>query len=110
MPIRFTHQFGYDQLYIGNSNSGLHFNGNLHEGEQAWYYFVAGGTGGTLILPQRTPNSYTALRFCTWYAIADLVHGYNVSITCIKDIKAWYNAQMNSKKHSLEGHKRVYQS
>ena len=28
---RFARQFGYDQLYMGNPNTGLHFSGNLFE-------------------------------------------------------------------------------
>jgi len=44
MPSRFVRQFGYDQLYIGNPNSSLCFNGNLFKGARAWYYSSAGGT------------------------------------------------------------------
>jgi len=32
---RFDHKFGYDQLYVGNPNLGLHFSGNLYEGRRA---------------------------------------------------------------------------
>jgi len=44
-PSQFTRQFGYDQLYMGNPNIGLRFNGNLFEGTQTWYFHMAGGTG-----------------------------------------------------------------
>jgi len=32
MPSRFARHFGYDQLYVGNSNTGLRFSDNLFEG------------------------------------------------------------------------------
>jgi len=63
MPNRFAQQFGYDQLYVGNPNDGLCFNGNLFEGARAWS--VAGGTKTIFSLPHKTPNSYTSLSFCT---------------------------------------------
>jgi len=31
MPSQFARQFGYDQLYVGNPNSGLRFSDNLYE-------------------------------------------------------------------------------
>ena len=49
------------------------------------------------------PNSYATLGFCTGYAIAALVLGYNINITCIKDIKALYNAKKSFKKTLLRG-------
>jgi len=51
MPSRFARQFGYDQLYVGNPNTGLRFSGNLFEGTRAWYFNVVGGTGATFSLP-----------------------------------------------------------
>ena len=56
MPIRFAWQFGFDQLYVGNPNTGLCFSENLFEGAQAWYYSVAGGTKAVFSLPHKTPN------------------------------------------------------
>jgi len=47
----------YNQLYVDNPNSGLHFSDNLYERARAWYYFATGGTGAKFNLPQRTPNS-----------------------------------------------------
>ena len=47
MLSRFARQFGYDQLYFGNPNTGLLFSGNLYEkgpilvllrGEIHWCY------------------------------------------------------------------------
>jgi len=35
MPSCFARQFGYDQLYVGNPNTGLRFSGNLFEGARA---------------------------------------------------------------------------
>lgn len=32
MPSCFICQFGYDQLYIKNPNSNMHYKGNLFEG------------------------------------------------------------------------------
>jgi len=65
MPSPFAQQFNYDQLYIGNPNSGLRFSGNLFEGAWVWYYSVAGGTRAIFSLPHRTPNCYASLGFCT---------------------------------------------
>ena len=45
MPSHFARQFGYDQLYVGNPNTGLRFSDNLFEGARAWYYSVAEETG-----------------------------------------------------------------
>ena len=84
----FACQFGYDQLYVGNPNLGLHFSGNLYEGERAWYFNVVGGKEARFNVPQKTLNSYTGLGFCAWYVIAYSVLGYNINNTCIKWIKA----------------------
>jgi len=65
MSSRLARKFGYDQLYVGNPNTGLRFRENLFEAARAWYFNVAGGAGATFSLPQRTPNSYTSLSFCT---------------------------------------------
>jgi hypothetical protein len=54
MPNRFARQFGYDQLYVGNPSKILKFAGNLFDGARAWYFFIAGGTGVTFALPERT--------------------------------------------------------
>jgi len=43
MPSHFVRQFGNDQIFVGNPNTGLRFSGNLFEGAQAWYYSVTGG-------------------------------------------------------------------
>jgi len=50
MPSCFARQFGYDQLYIGNPNTGLRF-----EGARAWYYNIAGGTGPSSASLTRRP-------------------------------------------------------
>ena len=92
LPRQFARQFGYNQLYVGNPNTGLHFSNNLSEGAWAWYFHVARGTGATFSLPQRSPNSYTMLSFCTWYVIANAVPGYGMNISCIKAIKSTYSA------------------
>jgi len=84
LPSPFTHQFGYGQLYMRNLNTSLHFSGNLFEGARAWYFQVARGAGKMFNLPQRTPNAYTSLSFCTWYVIADMVPGYEINASCIK--------------------------
>ena len=78
------------------SQPGLHFSGNLYEGVRAWYYFGAGGTGENFNLPQRTPNSDITLSFYTRYIIAGSMPEY-MNSTCIKQIKAMYQAQKNSK-------------
>jgi len=76
MPSHFARQFGYDQLYVGNHNTGLRFSDNLFEGTRAWYFSVAGGTRVIFSLPHRTPNYYTSLDFCTWYFLASRVPGF----------------------------------
>ena len=86
----FACQFRYDQLYVGNPNLGLHFSGNLHEGERAWYFDVVGGTEARFNLPQKTTNSYTSLGYCAWYMIADSVLEYNINNTSIKRINAMF--------------------
>jgi len=96
LPSRFAHQFGYDQLYVGNPNTILYFSGNL-EGARAWYFHVAGGTGAIFNLPQRPPNAYTSLSFCTWYIVANTVPGYEMNASCIKAIKSSYNVHRGSK-------------
>jgi len=55
MPRRFARQIGYDQLYVGNPNTGLRFSDNLFEGARAWYYSIAGGTGAIFGLPSGRP-------------------------------------------------------
>jgi len=99
MPSRFARPFGYDQLYIGNSNTGLCFSGNLFEGARAWYYSVAGGTRAVFSLPHRTPNCYTSLSFYTWYFLASRVPGFKMNTSCIKSIKASYKVKSGSKSH-----------
>ena len=56
VPSRFSHQFGYDQLYVGNPNTNLAFMGSLIDGARAWRYFIAGCTEARLCMSLRTPN------------------------------------------------------
>jgi len=97
MPSHFARQFGYDQLYVGNPNTGLYFSGNLFEGARAWYYSVAGGTRAVFSLPHRTPNYYMSLGFCTWYVLATRVPDFRMNTSCIKNIKASYKVKSGSK-------------
>ena len=97
MPSHFAWQFGYDQLYVGNPNTGLRFSCNLFEGARAWYYSVAEGTGVVFSLPHRTPNCYTSLSFCMWYFIARRVPDFGMNTSCIKSIKASYKVKSGSK-------------
>src|SRR4051812_13045594 len=69
-PSRFTRQFGYDQLYVGNPNSGLTIRGTLLEGARAWFYSIAGGTGNTFSLPSSQPRLVCSLNFCCWFSVA----------------------------------------
>ena len=64
---RFAHQFGYDQLYVGNPNTCLAFMGSLIDGARAWRYFIVGCTEARLCMPLRTPNHLTMLGFCKRY-------------------------------------------
>ena len=58
---RFARQFGYDQLYVGNSNSSLAFMGSLIDGARAWRFYIAGCTEARLCMPLRTLNLQTTL-------------------------------------------------
>ena len=98
VPSHFARQFGYDQLYVGNPNTGLRFSGNLFEGARAWYYSVAGGTRAVFNLPHRTPNCHTSLGFCTWYFLASRMPIFGINTSCIKSIKASYKAKLDSNK------------
>ena len=88
---------------MGNLNLGLHFNGNLYEGARAWYFNVVGGTEARFNLSQKVPNSYVSLRFCAWYVISDSVPDYNINNTCIKKIKAMFQAKKGSKSTHMKG-------
>jgi len=57
----------------------------------------------TFSLPQRTPNSYNSLSFCTRYIIADMVPVYGTNISCIKAIKSTYSACKGSKTTRKKG-------
>ena len=103
LPSRFARQFEYDQLYVGNPNTSLHFSRNLFEGARAWYFHVAGGTGATFSLPRRPPNVYISLSFCTWYVIANTVPGYKMNAFFIKAIKSAYSAHRGSKTACKKG-------
>ena len=92
MPSHFAQQFGYEQLYVGNPNTGLRFSGNLFEGARAWYYTVAGGTRVVFSLPHRTPNYHTSLGFCTYF-LASRMPDFRINTSCIKSIKASYKAK-----------------
>lgn len=50
---RFARQFGYSQLYVGNSNTLLQFQNNLFEGAKEWFHFFAGCTGAHFVLSWR---------------------------------------------------------
>src|SRR5436189_3310094 len=69
-PSRFARQFGYDQLYVGNPNSGLAARGTLLEGARAWFYSIAGGTGVTFSLLSLRPKFLCSLNFGCWFLAA----------------------------------------
>src|SRR4051812_42179579 len=66
-PSRFTRQFGYDQLYVGNPNPGLNVRGTLLAGARVWFYSIIGGTEATFSLPSSQPRSLYSLNFCCWF-------------------------------------------
>jgi len=98
MPSRFAQQFGYDQLYVSNPNASLCFSGNLFEGAREWYYSVAGETRAVFSLPHKMPNCHTSLSFCTWYFLASRMPDFRINTSCIKSIKAFYKAMLESNK------------
>jgi len=73
VPSLFAHQFGYDQLYVGNPNTNLTFMGSLIDGAHAWRYFIARCTEARLCMPLRTLNLLMTLGFCQWYRISNSV-------------------------------------
>jgi len=103
VPYRFSGQFGYDQLYVGNPNPSLRFSGTLFEGARAWYYGVAGGTGAVFTLPHKTPNSYASFGFYSWYFMANKMPEFGINISCIKSIKSTYKAKVGSKGYRMRG-------
>jgi len=70
---RFTHQFGYDQLYVGNPNSSLAFMGSLIDRAYAGRFYIAGCTEARLYMPLRTPNLLTTLGFGQWYRTSNSI-------------------------------------
>jgi len=68
----------------------------LYGGARVWYFNVAGGTEARFNLPQKVPNFHTSLGFCAWYVIVDSVPDYNKNNTCIKQIKAMFQAKKDS--------------
>lgn len=51
---RFTRQFEYDQLYIGNPSSSLNYEDSLIDGVRGWYWHQVGCTGAQFQLPAKT--------------------------------------------------------
>ena len=75
----------------------------MYEGARVWYFNMARGTEERFILQQKVLNSDASLRFCTWYIIADSVPSYSINYTCIKKIKAMFQAKKGSKSTHLKG-------
>jgi len=67
LPSRFARQFGYDQLYVGNPNRWLAYEGSLIDRARAWLWSSAGCTCATFALPPRDPNLRTTLAYCQWH-------------------------------------------
>nr|ABB55315.1 dna-directed rna polymerase ii - related [Asparagus officinalis] len=84
-PYRFSRQFGYDQLYVGNPNPTL-------------AYTVAGCTGAKFRLPHKMPNARTSLSFCTWYQAASQILAYNMNTSYLKAIRKWYASKKSAKR------------
>jgi len=103
MPNHFARQFDYDQLYVGNPNTGLRFSSNLFESTRAWYYSVAGGTGAVFSLPHNASNYYMSLNFCMWYSVASKVPSFGLNTCCYKSIKSSYKAKSGSKGSRIRG-------
>lgn len=54
IPSLFARQFGYTQLYVGNLNRALVYQGNLFEGALEWFHFAVGGVSVKFVLPQKS--------------------------------------------------------
>nr|ABD63163.1 hypothetical protein 20.t00015 [Asparagus officinalis] len=51
IPYMFAHLFGYDQLYVGDINPHLHYEGGLVDGARGWFWTYAGCTNARFELP-----------------------------------------------------------
>ena len=71
---------------------------------------MAGGTGASFNLPQKVPNSYVRIRFCSRYVIMDSIPGYNVNSTSIKQIKDRFQAKKGFKTTHLRGTSKILQA
>ena len=81
VPSHFALQFGYDKLYVSNSNTNLAFMGSLIDGAQAWRYFIAGCTEARLCIL----NLLMILGFCQWYEIFNSTPtGFNINSSGLK--------------------------
>ena len=74
--------------------------GNVFDGARAWFYSVVGCTGATFKLPERTPNSYTTLGYCTWYAIVGAIPDFRYNFSCLHFINVVYEEKKDKPKHA----------
>lgn len=103
LPSQFARQFNYSQLYVGNPNQKLEFQGNLFEGAQAWHHFCIGNTCTQFILPHKMPNLSISLGFCTWYHTANAITGFCMNHDCIKEIEGYYFRKKSDERSRFSG-------
>lgn len=68
MPNHFVRQFGYNQLYVGNSNPELQHGGSYFDAGRTWYFNISGCTGTRFWLPARDAMPRLCLSFYRWYS------------------------------------------
>lgn len=109
---RLARQFRYSQLYVGNPNQKLDFQGNIFAEAQARYHFCASGMGAQFTVPHKMPKNspfltrcptYLSLSFCTWYHAANAITSFYMNHDCMKEIKAYYSTKKSAKRSRLWG-------
>jgi len=91
---RFARQFGYDQLYVGNPNTKLGFEGSLIDGARAWRFFIVGCMGARFCMLTQTPYLLMTMAYCSWYFIANSeVLEYKINSSGLKLIAAKYRGK-----------------
>ncbi|ONK67154.1 uncharacterized protein A4U43_C06F16570 [Asparagus officinalis] len=93
LPCRFAHQFGYDQLYVGNPRQQLRTHGGLVDGLRAWLWTVTGCTGAKFSLPSAERQLNLTFLSCRWLLAANKT----IPVKPIAELVAEEASQANSR-------------
>ena len=93
IPCRFAHQFGYDQLYVGNPRQQLRTHGGLVDGLRAWLWTVTGCTGAKFSLPSAERQLNLTFLSCRWLLAANKT----VPVKPIAELEAEEASQADSR-------------